>query len=499
MRTSSVPPLPTTERPKLKRELGFWSATAMVVGNMIGSGIFMLPALLAGVAIAYGSSVLLAWVVTGAGAMLLAGVFATLGRTYPRTGGPYAYVRRAFGEFMGFWTAWGYWIAAWVGNAAIAIAFVSFTASATQHNVWPSLSNSSLQQALLAIGVVWLLTFVNILGVRQGGWVQTVTTVFKFVPLLLIGIIGLFYLKAAHFTPFLIAGGTWGRHGLTMLEGITAAIGLTLWAFIGLESATVPAEEVKDPERNLPRATMIGTAVTTLVYVIATIAVMGVIPLATLQSSSAPFADAAKTVFGGSWGTWIAILGMIATFGCLNGWTLLTARVSLAAAEDGVFPKFFGLVRGKGRTPVYGLVAAAVLVTLLTFMNYTKSLVAQFAFMILLATLTTVVPYAFAAAAELTLFIKEPAMFTRVKFVRDSVVAVLGFGYAVWAMYATGTESIAKGFLLLMFGIPVYVYMKWRRSKGRIPMRTEVPSASVVPLTPAELDRPSAAPHRTAV
>ncbi len=484
MRTASVAPLPTTERPKLKRELGFWSATAMVVGNMIGSGIFLLPALLAGVAIVYGSSALLAWVVTGVGAMLLAGVFATLGRAYPRTGGPYVYSRRAFGDFMGFWTAWGYWIAAWVGNAAIAIAFVSFATS-----IWPSLDESKLVQALIAVGAIWLLTFVNILGVRQGGWVQTVTTVLKFVPLALIGVIGLFYLKADHFTPFLQATGGVGRHALTLLEGVTAAIGLTLWAFIGLESATVPAEEVKDPERTLPRATMLGTAVTTLVYIVATVAVMGVIPLATLQSSSAPFADAARSVFGGSWGTWVAVLGMIATFGALNGWTLLTARVSLAAAEDGVFPRFFGVVKGKGRTPVYGLIAAAVLVTGLTFMNYTRSLVDQFAFVILLATLTTVVPYAFSAAAELVLFIREPAMFVTKRFVRDSVVAILGFGYAVWAMYATGSESIAKGYLLLMFGIPVYVFMKWERSRERILMRSESEEAPpVVPLTKDELD-----------
>lgn len=484
MRTASVAPLPTTERPKLKRELGFWSATAMVVGNMIGSGIFLLPALLAGVAIVYGSSVLLAWVVTGVGAMLLAGVFATLGRAYPRTGGPYAYARRAFGEFLGFWTAWGYWISAWVGNAAIAIAFVSFTTA-----VWPSLGGNRLLQALIAVGAIWLLTLVNIIGVRQAGWVQTATTVLKFVPLVLIGVIGLFYLKADHFTPFLRAGAGVGRHALTLLEGVTAAIGLTLWAFAGLESATVPAEEVKDPKRTIPRATMLGTAVTALVYIAATIAVMGVIPLTTLQNSSAPFADAAQSVFGGSWGTWVAVLGMIATFGCLNGWILLTARVSLAASQDGVFPRFFGVLKGRGSTPVYGLIAAAVLVTGLTFMNYTQSLVDQFAFIILLATLTTVVPYAFAAASELVLFLKEPAMFATKRFVRDSIVAVLGFGYAVWAMYATGSESIAKGYLLLMFGIPVYLFMKWERSRERIPMRSESEEAPpVVPLTKDELD-----------
>jgi len=258
------------QRPKLKRELGLGMATALVIGNMIGSGVFLLPAALAGVALVSGSSSLLAWALTGAGAMLLAGVFATLGRAYPRTGGPYVYARRAFGEFIGFQTAWGYWIAAWVGNAAIATAFVGYLTV-----FYPSLGTNHLAAALVAIGAIWFLTFVNALGVRQGGMVQVATTVLKFVPLALIGIIGLFFMHASHFTPFAPAGlGT----GNGMLGGITAAMALTLWAFIGLESATVPAEEVKDPQRNIPRATIYGTLVTTLVYILATVAVMGVIP-----------------------------------------------------------------------------------------------------------------------------------------------------------------------------------------------------------------------------
>ena len=227
----------------------------------------------------------------------------------------------------------------------------------------------------------------------------------------------------------------------------------------------MPAEEVKDPEKTIPQATYLGTIVTTLIYIVATVAVMGIIPLSALQTSNAPFADAAQSIFGGSWGKWVAVVGMISAFGALNGWTLLTARISLAAANDGLFPKFFGRVSGKRRTPVYGLIAAAVLVTGLVFMNYTNSLVDQFTFMLLLATLTTVVPYAFAAAAEIALFVREPQRFTGRKMLRDTIVAGLGFGYAIWAMYATGSESIAKGYLLMMLGIPLYLYLRWRRQQ----------------------------------
>jgi basic amino acid/polyamine antiporter, APA family len=446
-----------TGRPALKRSMGLWMATALVIGNMIGSGVFLLPASMAGVANTHGSSSILAWAFTGIGAMLLALVFANLGRAFPRTGGPYAYARKGFGDFIGFWTAWGYWIAVWAGNAAIAVAFVGHLSV-----FWPTLGTNSLLAALVAIGAIWLLTFVNILGAREGGAVQVVTTVLKFVPLAVIGIVGVFFIKGSNFGP-------WAPNGLGTgkgaLGGITAAAALTLWAFIGLESATVPAEEVKDPERTIPRSTILGTVVTTIVYVLATVAIMGIIPAGTLASSASPFADAAGKIFGGSWDKVIALVAMVSAFGALNGWILLQGRVPLAAARDGLFPKPFAKVHGKRGTPVFGLVVSSVLVTGLMLMNYTKSLVDQFTFIILLATLTTLVPYAFAAVAEVILFFTERERFSGRKFARDTVIALLAFGYSVWAIVGSGNDIIAKGFVLLLAGMPIYVYLKWRQSK----------------------------------
>ncbi len=236
--------LPTDERagparPHLKRSLGLWMATALVIGNMVGSGVFLLPASLAGEA---GPVSIVALALTGVGAMLLALVFARLGSAYPRTGGPYAYARRAFGDFIGFWTAWGYWIAAWVGNAAIAIAFVAYTA-----HFWGGLNDNRFLAALLAIALIWLLTAVNVVGARETGWVQVVTTVLKFVPLAAIGLIGLFWIAfsvgGGNLTPFAPEGGS----GWFNDFHINAAATLALWAFIGLESATVPAEEIEGP------------------------------------------------------------------------------------------------------------------------------------------------------------------------------------------------------------------------------------------------------------
>src|SRR5512133_2318144 len=442
-------------QPRLKRSMGLWMATALVVGNMVGSGIFTLPAALSGEA---GPASIVALAFTGLGAMLVALVFANLGRAHPRTGGPYYFARKAFGDFVGFQTAWAYWIAAWVGNAAIAVAFAGYLAV-----FWGDLKTNNGLAALVAVGAIWLFTLVNILGARQTGVVQVITTVLKFVPLAVIGIVGLFYLHGGNFSPFTTAQGGFDWH-------INAAATLALWAFIGLESATVPAEEVKDAEGTIPRATMLGTVATTLLYVVALVAIVGVLSPAVLGGSSAPFADAADAMWAGTflglaWGKWIALVAMAATLGALNGWILLTARVSLAAADDGLFPKPFARVHGERKTPVIGLVVSSVLVSALVLYNWNASFGQRFTDIVLLATWMTLIAYAYAAASEVILFFRERHLFSKVRLVRDTAVASLAFAYSVWAIWGSGEEWLAKGFMLLLFGIPVFVWMKWRQSR----------------------------------
>ncbi|MBS1884969.1 MAG: amino acid permease, partial [Actinobacteria bacterium] len=225
------------------------------------------------------------------------------------------------------------------------------------------------------------------------------------------------------------------------------------------------AGEVRDPEKNVPRATMYGTLATTIVYILGTVAVMGVIPATVLANSTSPFADAAGIMFGGSWDKVIALVALISTFGALNGWILLQGRVPLAAAEDGLFPEQFAKVHGKRNTPVFGLVVSSVLVSGLMLMNYTKGLVSAFTFIILLATLTTLVPYAYSAAAQVQLYFTEPDLFERRRFIRDTAIAALAFAYSIWAITGSGKDIIAKGFILLLAGIPVYVAMKWWQTR----------------------------------
>ena len=384
-----------TVRTPSRRRLGLGIATALVVGNMIGSGVFLLPSSLA----EYGGISLVGWLFTAAGAILLAFVFARLGRSYPETGGPYAYSRRAFGDFVGFQMAWGYWIAIWAGNAALAVAFVGYLAV-----FWEALATETLLAAVVAVAVVWLLTAVNLLGVRTGGIVQAVTTVLKVIPLVAIATIGLFFIDTANFTPFNQSGGS-------AFAAVTAVAALTLWAFIGLESATVPAEDVRDPARTVPRATLIGTIVAAVLYIAATAAVLGILPAAELGASTAPVADAAASAFGGWAREWVALGAVISVFGCLNGWILLQAQIPMAAARDRLFPASFARLT-RGGTPWVGLLVSSGLITLLMAANYTRGLVDLFTYTLLIATLTTLIPYAYSAMAQLMLFVKDRARFS---------------------------------------------------------------------------------------
>jgi APA family basic amino acid/polyamine antiporter len=264
------------------RAIGFWMAVALVMGNMIGSGIFLLPSSLA----PYGALGLVGWLVSTAGSVLLAIVFARLARIDPAAGGPYAYTRRAFGDLPAFLVAWGYWISMWVSLGALAVAFVGYMGA-----VCPPLVRSPAAAALTAVGVVWLLIIVNVAGVRTAGWVQAVTTILKTLPLVAIGFAGLINIDPSHFAiP--------GRDFRSMAAAVPAVATLTLWAFLGLESATVPADTISDPDRTIPRATIIGTLLTAIIYVTATVGVMSILAPASLAQSTAPFADAAHALHG---------------------------------------------------------------------------------------------------------------------------------------------------------------------------------------------------------
>lgn len=436
------------EGARAKGKLGIWMSIALVMGNMIGSGIFLLPASLA----LYGGISVLGWLFSSAGALLLALVFARLGGIAPATGGPYAYTRRGFGDFAGFLVAWGYWISIWCANAAIAVAFVGYLG----HFVG-GVADNPAAAAVTAMAAIWALTWVNTQGIRKAGTVQLVSTALKILPLVAVGTLGLLYFDAGNFRPF-------NASQESSFSAITASATLTLWAFLGLESATVPAAQVDRAERTIPRATLLGTLCTAVIYILSTVGVMGILSPGTLRASTAPFADAATQIWGGWAGDLVAAGAVVSCIGALNGWIVLQGQVPLAAADDDLFPSIFSRISKKG-VPAWGLVISSMVTTILMATNYTRGLVEVFTFIILLATLTALVPYAFTAMAELMIFIKERERFSGKRLSGAVVIAVMAFVYALWAIAGSGTETVFWGFLLLMAGVPVYVWIVWRRER----------------------------------
>lgn len=410
------------------RPLGLWSATALVVGSIIGSGVFLLPASLA----PYGATSLIGWAITLFGAVMLALTFSRLAMRWPQTGGPYAFARNGFGDLAGFAIAWSYWISTWTTNAAIAVAFAGSLGS-----IFPALTATPLRSAALALAALWTCIGINLIGVREVGRAQVVLTVLKVVPLLVFGGVAVWLVDGSHYQPLNPT-----PHPLP--AAVNATVALTLWALLGLEAATVPAGSIDDPQRTIPRATVLGTCLAGLATILACSAVLGLLPAAQLAGSPAPMADAARSLWGPAAGVGIAAVAAVSCLGALNGWVLISAQVPMAAAADGVMPRVFARLDRRG-VPAPGVLIAGALATLLVCANFSKSLVQLFTFAILLSTAATLLPYVVCSAAWLR------------RGTGGRVVAALALLYSLYALFGIGAESLLWGAVLVVAGLPVFV------------------------------------------
>jgi len=427
--------------------LGFWGCTALVVGNMIGSGIFLLPSSLA----AYGPISILGWLATSVGAIALALVFARLAKLVASNGGPYAYTRAAYGDFAGFLVAWGYWIALWAGNAGVAVGFAGYTGY-----FFPGIAASPWFTAVVAIAAIVLATAINVRGVAQAGFVQIITTILKVAPLVALVVLGMWSVDSANFTPFNASGGS-------ALAAVAGSAALTLWAFLGLESATVPAGEVDRPEITIPRATVLGTIFTAILYIAVTGVAMGLLSNSALRASTAPLADAVASLAGPAAGSAIAIAAFVSTFGALNGFTLLTGQVPMSAARDRLFPSPFARLSPQG-TPAFALIFSNVLAAVLVLMTTSRGLVEAYTFITLLAVFAALVPYLFCSLAEVLLH----ATGKREKSLGFAVPAlgVIAFLYTLAAIYGAGAEVVLWGFMLLLLAVPIYAAQRSHEARS---------------------------------
>ena len=418
-----------------RRSLGLWMLIALVIGNIIGSGVFVLPAALA----PYGAASLLGWGISLGGALMLALVYAWLAQIVPNYGGAYAYARQAFGDSVGFVAAWSYWVCVWSAIAAIAVAFAGSLGA-----VWPAAVATPLRGALCALAALWTCTFISLSGVREAGYTAIVTTSLKLVPLVVFGVLGLGWVHASAFHPF-------NASGLPLVSVASSVAALTLWAFLGLETATVPTGVVRDPQRTVPRATVIGMIIAGLATMLACTVVVGMLPAEVLHASAAPMAEAARRVWGDWAGTGIGVVATISCFGALNGWVLLQGQTTLAPALDGLFPKSFARLDKRG-TPWFGLLLSSLLASALIASNYSRTLVALFTFTILLSTAATLLPYLITVLAWWRIDNTSRAW--------RKAVAVGALAFSVWALIGTGMETLLWGGVLLLAGLPIYLWQR---------------------------------------
>jgi APA family basic amino acid/polyamine antiporter len=424
------------------RTLGPWSALALVVGNMIGSGIYLLPATLAPL----GANALAGWGVTIAGAMCLAYVFARLAARVPGEGGPYAFANAAFGPVVGFFVAWSYWVLVWAGNGAVAVAVVSALAA-----IVPGL-REGLAPALVALALVWLLIAVNVRGVALAGRVQVVTTVLKLVPL--VGVV----LLAAW---LLLRDGTGAlapNPTVPLTAGAVAgAAALTFWGFLGVEAATVPAERIPDARRIVPLVTIAGTALTGIVYVLVAAAVGLLMPAAQIAQSPAPVADFLGRSLGDGAGAIVALFAAVSAFGALNGFILIEGEMPYAMARGGVFPRWFAHESRAG-TPVRAHLVSGVLVTLVLALNYTGKSGELFAAIAAISLAAGMLAYLASALAGARLLTGEPVA---------RVVALAAAGFVAWMIWGLGAKANLWGLGLLAAGLPVFLWVRRARTAGR--------------------------------
>jgi putrescine:ornithine antiporter len=436
-----------------QKKMNLTQLTFMVAVNMMGSGIIMLPANMAQV----GAISLLSWLVTAVGSMAIAYGFAQAGIFNQRSGGMAAYAEDAYGKSGYFQVFLLYFLSLAIGNVAIAISAVGYLSA-----FFPGLSVTPIATCLSVISLLWLTTFANFGGPSVTGKIGSVTVWGVIIPVGAISIIGWFWFSSDTFAA------AWNPQGLSITEGMGSSIALTLWAFLGMESAAQNSSAVENPKRNVPLACMFGTLGAAVVYVLSTTVIQGIVPNAELAESTAPFALAYAKMFSPTVGNIIMALAVLACLGSLLGWQFTIAQTGKSAAEERMFPAFFAKVNKLG-APITGMLVLAVVQTLLALSTISPSLSEQFSALVNLAVVTNVIPY-IVAISSLVIIMKTAKVAASV-YARNVFVMVVALAYSIFAIYASGKDAVLGGMLVLAVAYVIWGFISPR-------FATPVPAAA---------------------
>ena len=417
------------------QKLNLIQSISLVIGNMIGVGIFMLPASLS----EYGSISIFGWIISGIMALLIAVIFRNITYTFNDSNNPIDYLENIFGDFIGFFIIWGYWISILLVNASIAIAITSYL------SVFTDIIQKREFAILISILIVLVIAFINYNGIKNTGNFQLITTILKIVPLITTIFLGFYFFDLSNFFPINLSS-------QTNFKAITITTTLTFFAFLGIESASIPADKISNPKKNIPKSTMIGTIITFCIYVFSMIAIIGIMHPNEIYMSSAPFADATGFILGNYGKNIIAIFAIISGLGALNGWTLLQIEIPKKLSNKGLLGKRFSKVNSKD-VPYQTLIFSSIIVSMLILINYTKSLSTIFTYLILTSTFCSLMLYLFISFSEIIISFKK-INFSRI------IRGILSLLFVMWLVIGVGYESIISGLILLSFSIPIYIYQK---------------------------------------
>lgn len=415
----------------------------------MGAGIFLLPSSLA----TFGSISLLGWIVTAFGAVMLSLLFVRLDSVCENGSGLHAYTREGLGRYVGSQVVYGYWVATWIGNIAVAISGVGYLSY-----FFPALTNQ-WNACFAAIGVIWALSFLNMRDIRIIGWFQVVTSSCMMVPVLIVGVLGWGQFDSGLLTDSFNVSDK--SVGIAFSETVT----LTLWSFVGLESACNLAGHAKNPKRDVPCATLLGTLLAAFLYILSTTAMMGIVPNEVLQQSAAPFSMAARYLLGDWAGELVSVMAIIACFGSLNGWILMQSQVSRSAAKDGLLPKVYGQLNRYG-APAYGLMITGVMMSVLLVLTIEPTVQKHFEFIVLIAVYIMLLAYFCACLACFQLQRRHATI--SATSIRWNTIILFSIGYCLWGVSGASQAVFLYGTVLI--GAGGIVYWSLHRGKGELSM-----------------------------
>lgn len=424
------------------QKMGFWAVFALVTGSQIGSGVFMLPANLA----PYGMFSLIGWIFSGIGAISLALVFAQLCSWLPKTGGPHAYVQEAFGPSLAFFTGWTYWVVSWVSTTVVVVASIGYLTPLTG-------ITSPVVNLLLAIALLLGISALNLKGVVVAGRAEFLLTVLKVVPLLIIPLCALSVFDIHNF----VLDASVAQLSVSQLLGRVTL--LTLWGFIGIESATTAAGAVENPSTTIPRAVVIGTACVALLYLINSLGIMGAIPGPLLATSNAPYVDVTRSIIGGNWFALISLIASIICIGTLNAWTLVSSQIVLGLAEDGLMPAFFAK-KNAYKAPFCGIIVSTLCTIPLLIMTTHQTLAQQILTIIDFSVTAFLFIYIICCFAFLKILLEKKVR--GIKLVSILIYTTVAIAFCSWIIYETSWYVHAIASLFVASGVPCYIAYRYR-------------------------------------